>query len=146
MIATTATHKMGDISRKTPDICIINATDKDNYYGHWVTGFGFIDVAFPKKTTHKLTADDIEKYHGMVIHMGNGLMGTINLKKENFAKRVVVTNVKTKEVRNGTLVAPVKYHIAMETSDGRSFCTSRIKSIKGNKVKTQNSTYMVEYL
>ena len=64
MIATKAFHKLGEISRSEPDLCVISKEDADNYYGSWVTGFGFIEVRFPKKTTRALTAEDVEKYKG----------------------------------------------------------------------------------
>lgn len=69
MMATTAIHKLGDISSDTPDICIVHGEDGDDYIGHWVTGLGFIDVRFPKATTFDLTDEDKAKYNGMRLAM-----------------------------------------------------------------------------
>lgn len=59
-IATVAYHKLGDISRNEPDYCVIQSEDELNYYGHWLEGFGFIDVRFPKGTT-RIASDDLKK-------------------------------------------------------------------------------------
>lgn len=59
-IATVAYHKLGDISRNEPDYCVIQSEDETNYYGHWLEGFGFIDVRFPKSTT-RIASDDLKK-------------------------------------------------------------------------------------
>lgn len=62
MMATTAIHQLGDISNDTPDICVIYSEDEDNYIGNWVTGYGFINVKFPKSTTRELTQEEKDKY------------------------------------------------------------------------------------
>jgi len=71
MMATKALHKLGDISRDEEDLCLINSEDNENYIGNWVTGFGFIEVKFPKKTTRPLTKDEIETYNSMHIQIGS---------------------------------------------------------------------------
>ena len=71
MMATQATHKTGDISSDEPDLCYIEKEDGDNYVGHWVTGFGFINVEFPKETTRKLTGEEIAHYNEQYIHLGD---------------------------------------------------------------------------
>ena len=63
MMATKAIHNLGDISRDIPDLCYINTEDDDNYIGGWVSGFGFINVKFPKNTTRELTPEEYKKYH-----------------------------------------------------------------------------------
>ena len=70
MMATKAIHMLGDISRDEEDLCLIHGKDPENYIGSWVTGFGFIDVKFPKKTTRELTQDEIEKYNSMSVQIG----------------------------------------------------------------------------
>ena len=67
MMATKATHKLGDISRDGEDLCFIYSEDNENYIGNWVTGFGFFDVKFPKKTTRSLTPEEIENYNTQYI-------------------------------------------------------------------------------
>lgn len=71
MMATQAIHKLGDISSDEPDLCVIHSEDEENYVGNWVTGFGFINVKFPKNTTRELTEEEKEKYHGMQIVISN---------------------------------------------------------------------------
>lgn len=58
MMATKADHQLGDISRDEPDFCWITGEDEDNYIGHWITGFGFVNVKFPKETTRDLTPEE----------------------------------------------------------------------------------------
>ena len=157
MMATKAIHKTGDISRETPDICIVSNEDKDNYIGNWIYGFGFIDVKFPKATTRKLTTAEVKHYHGRPTVMGGGFWNTINITGEDFRKNVILTNKGTGKVRKGTLVAPIKVNnsIAMIKDSGECFGTSMVRSITGNKgsngnkrlfVTTRNSVYTVEYL
>ena len=69
MIGTKATHLMGDISREEPDLCYITEQDDNNYIGHWVTGFGFINVKFPKATTRELTDEEIERWNNTWVQL-----------------------------------------------------------------------------
>ena len=62
MMATTAIHKLGDISRDTPDICSVYAEEGEDWIGAWVTGLGFFDVRFPKATTRELTEEEKATY------------------------------------------------------------------------------------
>jgi hypothetical protein len=62
MMATKATHKLGDLSRKNPELACIQSEDEDNYYGYWIEGLGFIDVQFPKSTTRELTEEEKVKF------------------------------------------------------------------------------------
>lgn len=71
MMATTAIHQLGDISRDQEDICRIEREEGDDYIGSWVTGFGFIEVRFPKSTTRDLTADDVKFYDGRKYRIGS---------------------------------------------------------------------------
>lgn len=65
-MATTATHRLGDISSDKPDYMRVardaytRPEDDENYYGAWLTGFGFFDVQFPKATTRPCTDEEIE--------------------------------------------------------------------------------------
>lgn len=58
MKATAAFHKLGDISREDEDFCWVYAEDEENFYGNWLTGYGFFDVKSPKKTTRSLTEEE----------------------------------------------------------------------------------------
>ncbi|OGZ20805.1 MAG: hypothetical protein A2654_00235 [Candidatus Nealsonbacteria bacterium RIFCSPHIGHO2_01_FULL_43_31] len=71
MMATKAIHKLGDISRDKPDLCVIHSEDEENYIGNWVTGFRFVEVKFPKATTRELTEEEKDKYDGMQIAIGD---------------------------------------------------------------------------
>ncbi len=62
MMATIATHKMGDLSRIEPDLCLVGSETETDYIGIWVTGFGFFNVKFPKSTTKELTEQEREHY------------------------------------------------------------------------------------
>jgi len=71
MMAAKAMHKIGDISREKEDICIIHAENDQNYIGNWVTGFGFINVEFPKKTTREFTPCEIKKYNSTYVQLSD---------------------------------------------------------------------------
>lgn len=51
-----------DISRDKPDLCHIEREVGDNYIGAWQTGYGFVEVRFPKATTRNLTRREIAHY------------------------------------------------------------------------------------
>lgn len=55
---TEAHHMLGDISRPSGDYFIVDQDDGDDYVGHWLTGFGFIEVRFPKHTTRDISDDE----------------------------------------------------------------------------------------
>lgn len=147
MMATKAIHMLGDISRDTADLCIVRDEDADNYIGEWVTGYGFVEVKFPKETTKELSPQDIEKYHGMSMSLSGGMMPALDLKGENFRKRVRVTKQGTDKIYTGELWAPVKVGgmIALMRDDGRTLQTTKIKNITGDLIETRNSVYRVEY-
>lgn len=71
MMATKAIHQLGDISRDKPDICRIDTADEWNYFGAWVTGFGFFDVAFPRETTRELTDEEFNHYNGKLFRVAS---------------------------------------------------------------------------
>ena len=60
MMATTAIHKAGDISRDEEDYCYVTTQDDDGYRGSWVEGYGFINVLFPYDTTRECTPEELE--------------------------------------------------------------------------------------
>jgi len=72
LMATTATHVLGDISRDEPHLALIYGEDGDDWIGEWVTGIGYINVRFPKATTRELTAEEVALYDGRVVQAGNG--------------------------------------------------------------------------
>ena len=80
MMATKATHLLGDISSKTPSLAFVYNKEGEDYIGNWVEGFGFIDIKFPVSTTRDLTKEEIAKYDGNVIGIGNTPMYKIKIK------------------------------------------------------------------
>ena len=78
MMATTAHHQLGDISRDKPDLAWITSEDGDTYTGAWVTGFGYVNVRFPKATTRELTAEERAHYDGRQVVMGGRPRGRID--------------------------------------------------------------------
>ena len=76
MMATTAIHKLGDISNDTPDLCYIHDEDDENFIGMWATGLGFINVKFPKTTTRELTDEEWAKYSKLRLVMSGMDMGS----------------------------------------------------------------------
>lgn len=81
MMATKAIHKLGDISREEPDLCVIHSENEENFIGNWVTGFGFVEVKFPKSTTRELTDEEKDKWHGVRIAIGESFVGTVYTKE-----------------------------------------------------------------
>lgn len=70
-MATNAMHQLGDISSAVPDLCYLKYEAEDHYTGQWVTGFGFVDVMFPKETTRALTHEEVEKYNKLYVQIAN---------------------------------------------------------------------------
>lgn len=79
MLATTAIHQLGDISRDVEDLCAVTEEDEENYYGMWCTGIGFFNVRFPKETTRRLTKEEIDSYEKMSISHSNGLTHAVKI-------------------------------------------------------------------
>lgn len=79
MMATTAIHKLGDISSDEPDICLIYAEDGDDWIGQWVFGLGFFDVRYPKSTTRELTKEEIEQYGGVNMAINSTPIGKLEI-------------------------------------------------------------------
>jgi hypothetical protein len=71
MIATTAIHKLGDISRDEPALAVIYGETETDWIGQWVAGFGMVNVAFPKATTRELTEDEKVLYRTKVVQIGS---------------------------------------------------------------------------
>lgn len=146
MMATKAIHKLGDISRDEPDLCIIYSEDTDNYIGNWVTGFGFVEVKFPKDTTRKLTKKEEDHYHGMPVSIGDSV-SVINITGEKFDKPIRLFKGDM-EVFQGILKSPIKVGgviFAINPTTGRYYKTSSIKKIGKDTIKTNNSTYKIVY-
>ena len=78
-MATKAIHQLGDISREKPDLCIIFQEDKHNYIGNWVTGFGLVNVKFPKETTRNLTPKEIAYWNSRGVVLSGVYVGKLKV-------------------------------------------------------------------
>lgn len=73
MMATRASHRLGDVSRDEPSLAIVyDETDAD-YIGEWATGIGFINVRFPKDSTRELTEDEKRYYRGKYLELAGAI-------------------------------------------------------------------------
>jgi hypothetical protein len=70
LIGTTARHFLGDISREE-DLFYADKETDEFWVGHWVTGFGFCNVLFPKNTARQLTPAEIERYNKTYIQINS---------------------------------------------------------------------------
>lgn len=76
LMATAATHPVGDLSRDEPALAVVypdRETD-EHYVGEWATGYGFVGVRFPKDTTRPLTEAEHAQYAGRLLEAGAGFM------------------------------------------------------------------------
>jgi hypothetical protein len=71
MIGTEAYHLLGDISSDKEDLFYTSMEAADYWIGQWVTGFGFINVLFPKKTSRELTDEEIKYWNSRYIQIGS---------------------------------------------------------------------------
>lgn len=71
LMGTTAYHKMGDVSRDKGDLFITSNETDTHWIGNWVTGFGFINVCFPKSTSRELTEEEITEYNKTYIQIAS---------------------------------------------------------------------------
>jgi hypothetical protein len=55
LMGTEAHHQLGDLSRVNPDFFAVQSETETDYIGHWLTGFGFVNVRFPKHATREMT-------------------------------------------------------------------------------------------
>jgi len=72
LMATTARHALGDLSRDQPHLALIYGEDGDDWIGEWVTGIGYINVRFPKANCRELTAEERAEYQNRIVQAGNG--------------------------------------------------------------------------
>jgi hypothetical protein len=70
MMATTATHTLGDISRSTPNLCVITGETETDYVGNWAVGLGFYGIRFPRATTRELTTEEKTKFAARTVYIG----------------------------------------------------------------------------
>lgn len=70
LMATTATHVLGDISRDEPGLAIIYGDDGDDWVGEWASGLGLINVRFPKSSTRELTDEERARFSTQVLEVG----------------------------------------------------------------------------
>jgi len=157
MIATTAIHTMGDISRPKGDLCVVCEEDDEAYIGNWISGFGFINVRFPKDTTRELNPEEVEKYHGMGFQIGSNPPFQIDIKGtnkievdeskmqhahlEDWSLSTVVGAYQAPEQGSPVLLGTVSGHPRL--ADGTEIQTSRISTfdMEAKKAITMNTVY-----
>jgi hypothetical protein len=71
LMGTTAYHLLGNISSDVDDLFYASFETDGFYIGSWITGFGFINVCFPKETSRKLTPEEIEKYNKTFVQISS---------------------------------------------------------------------------
>lgn len=67
LMATAATHVLGDLSRPEPSLAIVYGETATDWIGEWATGFGYINVTFPKDTSRELTDDERAHFSTQVL-------------------------------------------------------------------------------
>lgn len=75
-------QKPMDISRENPELMMVEREDGEFWVGHWLEGFGFINVYFPKESTRPCTADEKKAY---LAGEFSAPWGTFRLKEDDFA-------------------------------------------------------------
>ena len=75
-----AHHKLGDISRDEYDLIQVFEEDEDNCYGNWLTGYGYVDVRFPKTSVRPLTKKEIDKWEGTKHGISGQYLFTLKIK------------------------------------------------------------------
>lgn len=69
LIGSIAHHVLGPINRQ--DDIFVAHRETDHYWiGNWITGFGFINVLFPKETSRELTEEEKKKYQKFTFQIG----------------------------------------------------------------------------
>lgn len=72
-----------DLSRNKPDLMRVDGEDGAYWVGHWVEGFGFVDVYFPKATARPCTPAEKTEIMGYSLSIPN--MGLSKFLEEDFA-------------------------------------------------------------
>lgn len=78
-MGTKAFHQLGDISRDNFDLFLAIGETENYWIGNWVTGFGFIDVLFPKETSRNLNPAEIEEYNKTYISINSNPAVKLNV-------------------------------------------------------------------
>lgn len=55
MWGTVAHHQLGEISRPDGDFFHVTDEKDEHYVGQWLTGYGFINVRFPKDGVREIS-------------------------------------------------------------------------------------------
>jgi len=76
MIATEANHQMGELHREfgemsVENLCFVTKETEDHYIGAWITGYGFFNVMYPKKSTRRLTKEEVEYFRTKSVRLAN---------------------------------------------------------------------------
>lgn len=80
-MGTKAFHQLGDISRDNFDLFLAIGETEKYWVGNWITGFGLINVLFPKETSRNLTPQEIEEYNKLYTYIGSQYAVKIKIPK-----------------------------------------------------------------
>lgn len=83
MMGTKAYHLLGDISSDKFDLFIAKEETDKFWIGNWVTGFGFIDVLFPKETSRGLNQEEIDYYNNSWVRLNSQPPIKLNVSNDN---------------------------------------------------------------
>lgn len=86
MMATTAHHDLGDVSRDRPDLAVIYGETETDWIGQWAAGFGLVNVRFPKATTRGLTEAEKAHYRTKVLVTSGGAIEEIRIDGSDLPK------------------------------------------------------------
>ncbi|OYV63853.1 MAG: hypothetical protein B7X03_00240 [Parcubacteria group bacterium 21-58-10] len=100
-MATKAIHTTGDISRKSPSLCVVYGEDGDDWVGRFLSGFGFFDVHFPKKTTRELTREEKKTWNGAAFGVGGRIMNLVVFPGFGVPRRAIVVKTRNSVYRLG---------------------------------------------
>ncbi len=101
MMATKASHTMGDISRDSPSLCIVYGEEDEHWVGRFLTGFGFCDIRFPKKTTREPTKQEKEIWNGEAFGVGGRVLNVVVFPGFGVPKRAIVVKTNNDTYRFG---------------------------------------------
>lgn len=133
LMATTAIHQLGDISRDTPDLCVASEETETDYIGNWCSGLGFFGVRFPKATTRALTIEEELRYHlrlpenPPIVEMDD--WGVVSTDDPYTAPELMIMR----------LHGIIKGHPRL--ADGEEATTSRITGKRNGLIATHNTLY-----
>ena len=75
-----AKHKLGDISRESDDLFVVERREGDLVIGHWLEGYGMIGVEVRAEHTRKLTPEEADAWHGATMGINGAPRGELTIR------------------------------------------------------------------